>query len=65
MAEIEQLARRRIELQQSILAIRSYNYYGKTTDELTEVEILRIKTQKELNSVIAKITDYEREPGDV
>lgn len=60
MTDIEQLARRKVELQGNLTAIQQSNCFGKTLDELAEVEMCRIKAQKELHSVIAKITDYEK-----
>lgn len=56
---IEALAKRRVELQQTLDAIAYCNIYGRSVEDLIELELSKIKARKELNEVVAQILAYE------
>lgn len=59
MTDIKALAKRKIELCQTIDAISQVNVYQRSVEDLIELEMSRIKAKKELNEVAAQITAYE------
>lgn len=58
MSDINGLAKERIDLQQRLAGIAMWNTYGKTADELTEVEVIRIETLKRLSEIGTEIDAY-------
>lgn len=52
------LAKRKTYLQARLQAIVMSNVYGKTLDQLTEVELDKMNTIKELNEVNGEINRY-------
>lgn len=55
---IEELAKRKTELQQFLESISMCNIYGKKPDELVEINLQQIKAQKEMFDVARQIQDY-------
>lgn len=57
--DITELAKRKVYLEMRLSGISMSNVYGKTIDELTELEIDRAQTRKELNQILLQIQQYE------
>lgn len=55
---IEELAKRKVELSQRLYAIGAANVSGANEEMLINLEIDRIKTQKALNEVEGIIRDF-------
>ena len=58
MAEIAALAKRKVELQARLMAISMMNVYGQSIDKLQEIELDKIETRKELESVEREVEKY-------
>ncbi len=58
MPEIAELAREKIRLQQMLEAIAMTNVYGRSLDELTDLELKQIETRKRLIQVEREIAQY-------
>lgn len=52
---IEELAQRKVEIQQTLQGMAMMNAYGHTLEEMTEFEVQRIKLSQELWSIEAQI----------
>lgn len=61
---IEELAKRKTELQQTLEAISMCNVYGKKPEELVEINLQQIKAQKEMFDVARQIQDYIEDKTD-
>ena len=55
---IKELAERKAFLRRRLEAISMCNVYGKTIDELTNINLSQIETQRELFDVESQIRDY-------
>lgn len=55
---IEELAQRKVEIQQTLQGMAMMNAYGRTLKEMTEFEVQRIKLAQELWSIEAQIRGY-------
>lgn len=56
---IEELAKRKMELQSYLRASEYVNVAGASLDDLTQHELRRIEWRKELNAVERSIREYE------
>lgn len=55
---IEELARRKVEIQQTLQGMAMMNTYGHTLDEMTKFEVQRIELSRELWNIEAQIRSY-------
>lgn len=55
---IEELAARKVAIQQTLEGMKMMNIYGRTLKELTEFEVERIKLSRELWSIEGQIVAY-------
>lgn len=58
MRSVKEMAREREELRQTLSGIAQWNTYGKTLDELAEVGVQQIMTQRRLAEVEREIEEY-------
>lgn len=55
---IEELAKRKVQIQQTLEAMMMMNAYGHSLDEMAEFEMQRIALSRELWSIEAQIRGY-------
>ena len=55
---IEELAKRKVEIQQTLQGMAMQNAYGHTLDEMTQFEVQRIELSRELWNIEAQIRNY-------
>lgn len=55
---IEELAKRKVEIQQTLEGMRMMNAYGHSLEEMTKFEVQRIELSRELWNIEAQIRGY-------
>lgn len=61
MIDVHDLAEKRVTLQRALAAIGATNTYGRTKEDLIDIEMLRIETLRDLRIIDARIRAYVEE----